>query len=260
MNTTTKTLFAAAISALTLTTAQAASLLTTDFDSHATAAATNASLNDVTSGGTWSLNTGRADTTYSVVADVTDKALLLDDSANTTSGTNEFATLNLNSAATFTTDAATFATRLRPRRTGGNRDLFFEFLSGSDVVASVLWENDGDVSEANDSVYFNGSGTSSGNLNYVSTGSWDEDNSNVHDLSAVFSGSNVTLNLGGVSSGSISVLNSATTVTGFRISSEGSSATDGVFFDDISITQVPEPGSLALLGLGGLCLLRRRRD
>lgn len=26
------------------------------------------------------------------------------------------------------------------------------------------------------------------------------------------------------------------------------------------LTQVPEPGSLALLGLGGLCLLRRRRD
>jgi len=30
-------------------------------------------------------------------------------------------------------------------------------------------------------------------------------------------------------------------------------------FDDITISAIPEPGSLALLGLGGLCLLGRRR-
>ena len=30
-------------------------------------------------------------------------------------------------------------------------------------------------------------------------------------------------------------------------------------FDNLQIVAVPEPGSLALLGLGGLCLLRRRR-
>ena len=29
--------------------------------------------------------------------------------------------------------------------------------------------------------------------------------------------------------------------------------------DDVTISAVPEPGSLALLGLGGLCVLRRRR-
>ncbi|MEM9020405.1 MAG: PEP-CTERM sorting domain-containing protein [Planctomycetota bacterium] len=33
-----------------------------------------------------------------------------------------------------------------------------------------------------------------------------------------------------------------------------------VSFDNVSVTEiVPEPGSLALVGLGGLCLLRRRR-
>lgn len=31
-------------------------------------------------------------------------------------------------------------------------------------------------------------------------------------------------------------------------------------FDDLQLTIVPEPGSLALLTLGGLCVLRRRRD
>jgi hypothetical protein len=32
-----------------------------------------------------------------------------------------------------------------------------------------------------------------------------------------------------------------------------------VFLDNVTVTQVPEPGSLALLGLSGLALLRRRR-
>ena len=31
------------------------------------------------------------------------------------------------------------------------------------------------------------------------------------------------------------------------------------WFDDVSIIGVPEPGSLALLGLGGLAMLIRRR-
>lgn len=30
--------------------------------------------------------------------------------------------------------------------------------------------------------------------------------------------------------------------------------------DDVTATPIPEPGSLALMGLGGLCLLRRRRQ
>lgn len=40
-------------------------------------------------------------------------------------------------------------------------------------------------------------------------------------------------------------------------SADGSNPFVGI--DNVSITDVPEPGSLALLGLGGLALLRRRR-
>ena len=33
----------------------------------------------------------------------------------------------------------------------------------------------------------------------------------------------------------------------------------GEAWNDVGVTEVPEPGSLALMGLGGLCVLRRRR-
>ena len=39
-----------------------------------------------------------------------------------------------------------------------------------------------------------------------------------------------------------------------------SGGTRHIGFDNLSVDVVPEPGSLALMGLGGLCMLRRRRS
>ena len=45
-----------------------------------------------------------------------------------------------------------------------------------------------------------------------------------------------------------------------RISSVRENQTSfGGVIDDLSVSEVPEPGSLALMGLGALCVLRRRR-
>ena len=70
-----------------------------------------------------------------------------------------------------------------------------------------------------------------------------------------FAGVNLyTINLGGFTS--------SDTVE-WRIYLSSSSDTVGQRFDDITlnatVSDIPEPGSLALLGLGGLCLIRRRR-
>jgi hypothetical protein len=37
------------------------------------------------------------------------------------------------------------------------------------------------------------------------------------------------------------------------------SVNDVILFDNVNFNQIPEPGSLALLGLGGLLFTRRRR-
>lgn len=42
-------------------------------------------------------------------------------------------------------------------------------------------------------------------------------------------------------------------------SSGGANYSTSSSFDNLTVTQIPEPGSLALIALGGLCVLRRRR-
>ena len=49
------------------------------------------------------------------------------------------------------------------------------------------------------------------------------------------------------------------TALSFQIGGGGLPGNRGTYVDNISFTLVPEPGSLALLGLGGLLIARRRR-
>ena len=49
-------------------------------------------------------------------------------------------------------------------------------------------------------------------------------------------------------------------VSGASITIQGAANTGRETLSAIQIVEVPEPGSLALLGLGGLCVLRRRRS
>lgn len=229
-------------------------LLSTDFQSHATGAATEASLNAVTTGGTWALNTtpNNSETdpasTFNMVEDlegsVGDKAVEM--AGSTGAGTLHFATLSFGTAADFSSVAASFATEILANRAGKDRSVLFEFL-GTDgntnnlVAATVLFVDEYSFLEpiGADFVAFNG-GTPS-TLEYKTRPAWDADNANVHDLTAEFSGSSVSLSLGGVSSGSISVLNGVTQLTGFRISAVNgakwqTSRAQGVFLDDITVT------------------------
>jgi len=82
----------------------------------------------------------------------------------------------------------------------------------------------------------------------------------VMDITAVFSGGNVTLTWGGISSGSIPLLNGVTDLKNLRFISGGSDVNArGIFIDEILVTQVPEP-SAALLTALAVCLgLTRRR-
>ena len=48
-------------------------------------------------------------------------------------------------------------------------------------------------------------------------------------------------------------------VTKMRLGSGLTNAGHGVFFDDVVFAAVPDPATLALLGMGGLMFARRRR-
>ncbi|MCU0780260.1 MAG: hypothetical protein MUF04_04055, partial [Akkermansiaceae bacterium] len=87
----------------------AATLLSTNLQGVALGAVTTASLNAVTTGGTWGFNTG-GNRTQTIVEDtvgatVGDKALLFDDADTTgNGGTINFGSVSLTTAAVFTTD------------------------------------------------------------------------------------------------------------------------------------------------------------
>jgi hypothetical protein len=231
-------------------------LLTANFDTHATTSATDASLNAVTTGGTWSLN-GSIGATYDIQADGTDKALLLDDTDGFVAE-QLFASISLDSAADFSTNAVTWDFGAAPRRTGQAKTLTFRFLSGGDTIANLVWSDDNSTNDA---------GTISLNTDIEAQSFpflflWDASSTAVKDASVTFSAAGVAASFGSASL-SASLLTGGTTVDEVQVLSSNTAVSNskavGFFVDDITVTQVPEPGSFALLGLGGLCMIRRRR-
>lgn len=232
-------------------------LFETNLQSHGAGAATAASLSAVTTGGQWFLNTARG-ATQTIEVDAAgssagDKALLFDDPDTTgNDGTINFGSVFISGDTTFTTNAVTLTTSTGLRRTGADKTYTYQFEgTGSTVGATITWSGDNTVS-------FNGGPTVS--LGGLFMGAWDADSANVMDISAVFSGSNVTLTWGALSSGSIPVLNGVTDLKNLRFASGGTAGTQrGIFIDEILVTQVPEPSASLLGGLCALLLLRRRR-
>lgn len=253
--------FATMTLALSMATGSAATLLSTNLQSVTAGTVIAADLSAVTTGGTWGFNPG-GNRTYTIVEDAVapttgDRALLFDDAD--TSGNNgaiNFGSVSLSSSASFATDAITVTTSTGLRRTGLNKTYTYQFEgTGGTVGATITWIGAG--AGGQETVSFNG-GTPV-NTGPLFLGAWDEESARVMDISAVFSGSNVTLSWGGVNSGSIPVLNSVTDLRNLRFASGGTDVGPrGIFIDEILVTQVPEP-SAALLGAAGLMLLLRRR-
>ncbi|MBT8043527.1 MAG: PEP-CTERM sorting domain-containing protein [Verrucomicrobiae bacterium] len=71
--------------------------------------------------------------------------------------------------------------------------------------------------------------------------------------------SNYTLSIDGPNFSSLTLANSATAINEIRVFNNTSGSGNDVLFDNFNVIAVPEPSSAALLGLGGLALILRRR-
>lgn len=71
----------------------------------------------------------------------------------------------------------------------------------------------------------------------------------------------ISATFNGTSLGTLPIINAVapTTLSSIRISANQASFPLDAYFDNITITSIPEPGSLALLGLALPVVVRRRR-
>lgn len=230
----------------------AITLMETDFDLLPSGAVTTANLNTATTNGTWALNTGRG-ATYTRSGAANDYALLADDADGGNANVISFATITLAAVADFTTDAVTWSFNTATRRTGVNKGLRYEFLSGATSVATLDWVEGGGLT-------LTGTGPDgTGNSAFAFLFAWNETDAAARSLSATFAGTNLNLNF---EDQSLSVALGSSTIDRLVISSTGSenAGAKGVFLDDMLVTQVPEPSSALLAGIGALFLLHRRRS
>jgi len=219
------------------------------FDDHATGAATDASLNAVTTAGTWTLNTSRTDTTFTVKNDNGNKALEFDDTSSPgdNAGEQEFATLTFPDALSFASEPVVFKFNVAPRRDAADRGYVFVFKDSlGNEAGRIEWASD--IGGLVDGVYLNGTtagGPGSGNqIGYLAMGGslnpWVATN---RLLSVVFDNGNVNpnptnkkiwVNFDGVS-GDDDVLNSAIDIKSIVVLSNGSDAGNrGLYIDDLN--------------------------
>jgi len=237
---------------------QAAPVLTTDFASLANGTVTNLDLNGVTTGGSWVLNQARV-ANFEIQDSGGDKALLLDDPDSTgNSGTVQFAAVLLSSAVNLSTDSVTWDFRTAARRTGTDKGLRYQFFSanGNDVAATLDWYDTGFVS-----LNFGEDTVNTANTAFTFLNPWNPSSASVRDVSVQFDGTAVNVSFGGESLVG-TVQNSVTGIGRVRIYSiSAASSARGLFLDDVTVTTapIPEPSSLALLGLGSLLAFKRRR-
>jgi len=209
-----------------------------NLDDHATDPATDASLDGISIDSIWTLNAARG-ATYGIEDDAGDKALLMDDINDGNDGEIEFATLTLDTPASFANERVVFEFKTIARRDFDDRGYIFAFKDSLGNEAGRLeWISD--LNGAKNGVYLNGtantpaSGDSIGDVTMTATSAWSANSENLKQLSVTFDNGNISVDFDGVI-GSDAVLNSATDIASMLILSNGSNTGNrGIYIDDIN--------------------------
>jgi hypothetical protein len=248
------------------TLAEPVTILSTDFGSHDVGAATESSLDLVTTGGTWALGVGGNPT--DLVVDVSESnsvsGLMIYESTVSANTQHQLAELTLGTAAGFSgSDEVTWAFDTMHQTAASNtrKNNIYQFEDSAGlVVAAFRWR-----SNTGSFQYSNGDNTwtSIGNVSPYSETVWDPDSASLHAFSATFSADGVDVSLGGVSTNIASLAGSAANIGSFVHSIHNSgSGTRGVgaHFSDMTVTTIPEPATLGMvIAFGGGILFIRRK-
>lgn len=223
-----------------LSAALSAAQIATDFSSLTAGPVTSSTLNSVTTGGVWYLNTGRG-AAFEIQEDGTgDKSILGDD----ISGNAGTITLMALSAAAgneidLSTHDAFFDFVTGTRRTGNNKGLRYEFLNqaGTATIATLDWLHNGNQIVLNAGAANEDSSGDRFSASFLFP--WNSTSASVRDVSVTFSGAIVTATFGGNTLVS-SFLDDATDVGRVRVVTVGSAgAAKGAYLDEVTLSSTP---------------------
>ena len=251
--------------ALLITVSLGQAAVTANFDGLTAGAVTQTDLTNATTGGTFFLF-GRG-ATYNAVSDGSgDIAVVADDTAGNAGDINLIAlTATAGNEIDLTVTDALLTFRVTTPRTGNNKGIRFRFRAqDNDAIGTLDWNHDAPRLVLNAGAADEDSVNQTGTERFDSSGSgqtvWDPTSTKVHDVSILFSGTTITATFGSQTLTSSFTDLTSTDVGRLQVFTTGTAGgAKGVWLDDVSLTAVPEPSSTALLGLGGLALIMRRR-
>lgn len=261
-----KLLLLGAVSALGCLPTLAETILSTDFSSHAVGAATESSLDAVTTDGTWTLGVGGVP--GDLISDVSVSngtySLVLAEGTIPKGTVRPLASLSLAAAAGFSgTDKVTwsFDTVQQGAATSTIKNSIYTFTDDlGATVAEFRWRSNTGAFQYGDGL---GAWSNIGNVTPASSGTT-LDPDTLSAFSVMFSTDGVDVSLGGVTANITALAGSTANIGSFDFSIENTATANksniGSHFGDITVTTIPEPATLGtVIAFGGAILFIRRK-
>ncbi len=246
--------------ALTVSSQAATTIFSSDMGNATVANVAAGDLNGVSTGGTWAVNFAEVNTSSIVAnADSTDYALLVDEGSQGGSAQGTNAILNLGTNVDFSS-TIDIQFDMAYSRSGAGKSLAMIGYAADDTTE--IFRLNWDLSNGTTPItgVANPTNLVIGTLPSFASSTNPYDPSSLQTFNVTLDGTALTYAASGLTSQTTTILNSGTELSSIKWEITGASANaQGFWLDNVSVETVPEPSSLALIGLGSLALILRRR-